>query len=68
MSVELFRYRVSDRSNPASPIMPKDMPLGEVIEKFLAAESSRSSVYMDKLTPICGYFSRISADRSIEAD
>jgi hypothetical protein len=33
------------------------MPLGEVIEKFLADKSNRSPAY----TPICGYFSHILA-------
>jgi hypothetical protein len=67
MSVELFRYRVSDRSNPASPIMPKDMPLGEVIEKFLASKSNRSPAYLGKLNADMRLFqSHFGADRSID--
>ena len=43
------------------------MVLGEVIEKFLAAKSSRSPAYMDKLNADMRLFqSHFGADRSID--
>ena len=43
------------------------MPLGEVIEKFLAAKSNRSEAYMDKLNADMRLFqSHFGADRSID--
>ena len=45
----------------------KAMPLGEVIEKFLAAKSNRSPAYMDKLNADMRLFqSHFGADRSID--
>ena len=45
----------------------KAMPLGEVIEKFLAAKSNRSAAYMDKLNADMRLFlSHFSAGRSID--
>jgi hypothetical protein len=45
----------------------KAMPLGEVIEKFLAAKSNRSAAYMDKLNADMRLFlSHFGADRSID--
>jgi hypothetical protein len=43
------------------------MPLGEVIEKFLAAKSNRSPAYMDKLNADMRLFQlHFGADRSID--
>jgi hypothetical protein len=43
------------------------MPLGEVIAKFLAAKSNRSSAYMDKLNADMRLLqSHFGADRSID--
>jgi len=45
----------------------KAMPLGEVIEKFLAAKSNRSPAYIDKLNADMRLFqSHFGADRSID--
>src|SRR6202047_2300172 len=45
----------------------KAMPLGEVIEKFLAAKSNRSPAYMDKLNADMRLFqSHFGANRSID--
>ena len=45
----------------------KAMPLGEVIEKFLAAKSNRSAAYMDKLNADMRLFqAHFGADRSID--
>jgi hypothetical protein len=45
----------------------KAMPLGEVIEEFLAAKSNRSPAYMDKLNADMRLFqSHFGADRSID--
>lgn len=40
------------------------MPLGEVIEKFLAAKSNRSSAYMDKLNADTRLFRRAESTAS----
>jgi len=43
------------------------MPLGEVIEKFLAAKSNRSAAYMDKLNADMRLFqSHFGADQPID--
>jgi hypothetical protein len=45
----------------------KAMPLGEVIDKFLAAKSNRSAAYMDKLnTDMRLFLSHFGGDRSID--
>ena len=43
------------------------MPLGEVIEKFLAAKSNRSAAYMDELNADMRLFqSHFGADQPID--
>jgi hypothetical protein len=59
LSVDIYersdgRYHVVSKDETgerhSSKGSSKAMPLGEVIEKFLAAKSNRSAAYMDKLS------------------